>query len=331
MLSVLGPKMGQFGKYILPMTYTKFKTSDVVVKTRKPDYCTVFDVSHMAIFETQNAELIEAKFMTYVPKKNKSKLAVNLDHNGKVIDDLIIGNINNEKFRLVVNANTKELYRNVFQEIPKKIIAIQGDHSQPLVEELLSIKLDDTFFMNNKTVIDNHVEICRCGYTGEDGFELYLDSKYGDYIMSLLIERAINDERVLFGGLIERDLLRLEAGLCLSGTEFGEHMNINFDALDMNFLINKKNRDKKQYTSDLIRVGLTSHKPIRTGVLKCNNDEYGLITSANKSFNLDKFIALGYINKNYTDFDEKFLKITKLPFVETNYFRQKDNKANISK
>ena len=138
MLSVLGPKMGQFGKYILPMTYSKFKTSDVVVKTRKPNYCTVFDVSHMAIFETQNAELLETKFMTNVPKKNISKLAINLDNNGTVLDDLIIGNVDDEKFRLVINANTKQLYRSDFQEIPKKIIAIQGDYSQSLVEELLS-------------------------------------------------------------------------------------------------------------------------------------------------------------------------------------------------
>ena len=305
MLSVLGPKMGQFGKYILPMTYSKFKTSDVVVKTRKPNYCTVFDVSHMAIFETQNAELLETKFMTNVPKKNISKLAINLDNNGTVLDDLIIGNVDDEKFRLVINANTKQLYRSDFQEIPKKIIAIQGDYSQSLVEELLSIKLDDIFFMNNKTVINDTIEICRCGYTGEDGFELYLDSKYGDYIMSLLIEKSLVDEKVLFGGLIERDLLRLEAGLCLSGTDFGEHININFDSLDMNFLINKKNRDKNQFTADHIRVGLTSNKPIRTGELKIDDKKFGLITSANKSFNLDKFIAIGYINKNYNNFDMK--------------------------
>ena len=177
--------------------------------------------------------------------------------------------------------------------------------------------------MNNKTVINDTIEICRCGYTGEDGFELYLDSKYGDYIMSLLIEKSLVDEKVLFGGLIERDLLRLEAGLCLSGTDFGEHININFDSLDMNFLINKKNRDKNQFTADHIRVGLTSNKPIRTGELKIDDKKFGLITSANKSFNLDKFIAIGYINKNYNNFDMKTTKITKLPFIETNYFRRK--------
>lgn len=326
MLSVLKPKMGQFGKYMLPMTYSKFKTSDVVAKTRKPNYCSVFDVSHMAVFETQNAELLETKFMTYVPKKNKSKLAINLDINGRVIDDLIIGNVDDKKFRLVVNANTKEFYRDDFQEIPKKIIAIQGDYSQKLVEELLTINLDNTFFMNNKTIIDKNIEICRCGYTGEDGFELYLDNKYGDYIMSRLIERGLKDERVLFGGLIERDLLRLEAGLCLSGTEFGEHLHINFDSLDMNFLINKKNREKHQFISHRTRVGLISNKPIRKGDLKDKNKKtIGIITSSNKSFNLNKFIAIGYIDKciSNQDIENLNLKVCKLPFIKPNYFRQK--------
>ena len=45
------------------------------------------------------------------------------------------------------------------------------------------------------------------------------------------------DDKVLFGGLVERDLLRLELGLCLSGTEFDESMNIDFKALNMDFMM----------------------------------------------------------------------------------------------
>ena len=50
-----------------------------------------------------------------------------------------------------------------------------------------------------------------------------------------------------FGGLIERDILRLEAGLCLSGNEFSENMDIKYNELDMNFLINKRRRKDGTY------------------------------------------------------------------------------------
>ena len=45
----LGPKMGTFGRYTMPMTFSKYKIKDVVMNTRKPGYCSVFDVSHMGI------------------------------------------------------------------------------------------------------------------------------------------------------------------------------------------------------------------------------------------------------------------------------------------
>ena len=80
--------------------------------------------------------------------------------------------------------------------------------------------------MENKTIVKDKFEICRCGYTGEDGFELYLDERYGDEIYENLVSLAEDYENtsVQFGGLIERDVLRTEAGLCLSGVEFGENL-----------------------------------------------------------------------------------------------------------
>ena len=79
---------------------------------------------------------------------NRSRLTVMLDNSGKVLDDVIIGNINDEKYRLVVNANNKDLYKsnNEVIERNKVVLIIQGDYSQELVENIFSISLNDIFY-----------------------------------------------------------------------------------------------------------------------------------------------------------------------------------------
>ena len=325
--SKLGPKMGQFGKNILPMTFQKFKTKDVVINTRKPGYCSIFDVSHMGIFETRNRDFLENKFMVNLSKPNHSKLAAVLNVQGHITDDLIIGNLDSEKYRLVVNANTKDYFRkhSELEEKDKIIIAVQGKYSQELLENMFSTNLEETYFMGNKVVIADTIEICRCGYTGEDGFEIYMDYKVGEDIIKNLIDLSLENENILFGGLIERDLLRLEAGLCLSGIEFGEDMNIDFKALNMDFMVGLKYRKANNYHSDYTRVGFTNSRPIRQGAIKnTEGQEIGFITSSNKSFNLNKFIGMGYIRKEaLQDEFNGDLKMVDLPFITNNYYKPK--------
>ena len=187
---------------------------------------------------------------------------------------------------------------------------------------MFSTNLDQTYFMGNKSLTDT-IEICRCGYTGEDGFEIYMDYNVGEDVIKNLIDLSLGNENILFGGLVERDLLRLEAGLCLSGTEFGEDMGINFKALNMDFMVGRKYKQKYNFESEYTRVGFTNSRPIRQGKLE-NSDgkEIGFITSSNKSFNLNKFIGMGYIRKDaLQDEFNSDLKMVDLPFIETNYRR----------
>ena len=79
------------------------------MNTRKPGYCSVFDVGHMGILETKTMDNIN-NILPLNLSNNRSELTM-LDNSGKVLDDVIIGNINDEKYRLVVNANNKDLYK----------------------------------------------------------------------------------------------------------------------------------------------------------------------------------------------------------------------------
>jgi len=329
--SKLAPKMGAFGKYTLPLTFSKYNTKDTVINTRKPGYCTVFDVSHMGIFETNKKKLIEKIFHINV-HKNKSKLTGLINKEGHIIDDLIVGNVDNYKYRLLVNANTKHFYRRSFfdhyifnEKKDKVILAIQGDYSQKLLEKMFSTHLDEVPFMGNKTIEKDSIEICRCGYTGEDGFELYLDAHLGRDVCKALIELSETDDKIMFGGLIERDMLRLEAGMCLSGTDFGGDMAIHFDALNMDFMVDSKYRNQDHFKSDYTRVGFTNKTPIKVGPLyNIDNEDIGFITSSNKSYNLDTFIGMGYLKKTSIMNGDHFLqegrqtghlKLTTLPFI----------------
>ena len=226
---------------------------------------------------------------------------------------------------MVVNSNTKDIYRQIpsFIERKKSILAVQGDLSQKIVEELFNVKLDNMYFMDNKSVVPNEIELCRCGYTGEDGFEIYLKEEIGDEIREKLVDLSLENENIMFGGLVERDLLRLEAGLCLSGVEFGGDMDIDFKALGMDFMVGLKHRKEKNFNSDFIRSGFVGTRPIKKGeIVDQQGEEVGLITSSNKSFNLNKFIGMGYIRKDRIDNKLEGVERVELPFIEANYKRK---------
>lgn len=327
----LSPKMGQYGNFMLPLTFNKFKTKEVAIKTRLPGFATIFDASHMGIFETRRADLIEKNFLVNLEKyNNKSKLSAVLNGKGHIIDDLIIGDIDKSKYRLVVNAANKDYYRNIedFHEKEKIIIAIQGDYSQKLIEDIYSTDLANVYFMENKTILKDKIEICRCGYTGEDGFEVYLNQKEGEELIEKLVDISLDRDNVLFGGLIERDLLRLESGLCLSGTDFGGDLRVDFRALNMNFMVDLGYRKQNNFISDYTRVGFTDTKPMRPGPILSRDDvEIGFITSANKSFTLNKFIGMGYLKKESMNPSlnahlKGNMELVSLPFVEQKYYKK---------
>ena len=336
----LGPKMGQFGKFTLPLSFGRYPTHLVTANTRNTGYATVFDVSHMGIFETRDKDNLEELVNVNLNKlrENRSRLSVILDKsNGRVLDDLIVGNVNDDKYRLVVNANNRGFFKNhkFLKETDKNILAIQGHGASRLVEQVLKTDLRHTYFMDNKT-LDNGIEICRCGYTGEDGFELYIPNGSTDWVADKIYKLSRDSEKIMFGGLIERDILRMEASLWLSGTDFNPELNIPFDALGSKWLVSPEYRKNLNLSSPIRFSRFVSNRPMKPGLIFNELGEaVGFITSSTKSFTLDKFIALGYSNPNlnlkklYTLVSrnrEKYkipIELTREHFIEPRYYRSK--------
>lgn len=359
----LNPILSDFGKYRLPLRFPDYSTSNVVRNTRQPNYCTLFDVSHMAVIDLtfNNKDMLLTDIRNKLPliledlypintdvlKTNKSLLSVMLDDNGNVLDDFIVSNVDNKKYRFIVNGNTYSEFFSYFYDIvgdnnvdyklekkEKIILSIQGDKSQSVLEELFNIELDNIYFMEGLTIAKD-IEINRCGYTGTDGFELYLDLDIGIHIYESLLDKSLSDSYIQLGGLLERDILRMEAGLYLSGQDFGYDIPIHFKETNLDFIIGKKRRrDLKFKGGNKInkpiqyqRVGFTSNRPIIEGKVYSNNEEVGFITSGTKSYTLNKFIGMGYVKKTdnlyYKNKNKNIiLNIENLPFIQPTYYRK---------
>lgn len=358
----LNPVIGNFAGYQMPMNFKINSSKDVVCGIRN-GYTGVFDISHMGVIKISNKynknddknikTLLESLFPINlnVLKENDSKLSLLLNRDGFVVDDLIVSNLSN-KYRLIVNSETKH---NIFKMLnnfkdnsirvelqDKVILSIQGEKSQQLLEEFFDVNLDNIYF-NQNVEVDinpkyNPIEISRTGYTGEDGFELYCDIEYGQELYEQLIKLR-TEKNLLFGGLIDRDILRTEAGFCLSGKDFGSNLNINYLDLNMNFLIGKRRKEQGNFIGHehiknhkYNRYGFTCNKPLRDRdiIYETKTDKnIGIITSGTKSYNIDKFVGMGYLDKNidleniYVKRNNKILdlSITNIPFIKHNLYK----------
>jgi len=215
------------------------------------------------------------------------------------------------------------------------LIAVQGPKATEAITPLFPTA-DQLGFMQSAQQGD--IIISRCGYTGEDGFELSIPtSDFPPYIKSLL-----DLEFVKLIGLGARDSLRLEAGLCLYGHDLNE--NITPTEASLNWVIQKSRRTEADFLgvsrilgelkngATMKRIGLLpeGRAPLREGVelVNDNGDIIGHITSGTFSPCLERPIAMGYIKTAYAKNGDNVnallrgktvtAKIVKMPFIESN-------------
>jgi len=184
-----------------------------------------------------------------------------------------------------------------------------------------------------------HLLVSRCGYTGEDGFEISVEHK--DAIA--FAKKLLSHQEVHPAGLGARDSLRLEAGLCLYGHDIDE--TTSPIAASLLWTIGKRRREEGGFLgSDIIlpqiktgppqrRVGfLLEGPPAREGATLHDvqtDAVIGRITSGTQSPTLKKNIAMGYINKEYMKIDTAVSVkvrgknyggvVARMPFVPTTY------------
>ncbi len=345
----LGGKMCPFAGYMMPINYT---TSIIQEHNHTRSAAGLFDVSHMgAIFiDDENAAAELEKLIPCDIKEltvGQTKYSLLLNENGGIVDDLLISRIE-KGFLIVVNAGNKHNDLKYLQTLPIKfrsefernILALQG----PKAHEVMQIIVPDATalkFMNvgKFDYEGDEIYVSRTGYTGEDGFEILAKNQSAEKIFGKLL----NNPEVLPIGLGARDSLRLEAGLCLHGHDISPSTTPT--EANLNWVIGKRRRIEGGFAGASIvleqmkngvskkLVGLLpeSKAIAREGATIHLNDgtKVGVVTSGTHSPTLNKAIAMGYVdtehlnselyvnirNQNYP------VKIQKLPFVQTKYYK----------
>ncbi|XP_053967800.1 aminomethyltransferase, mitochondrial isoform X1 [Anastrepha ludens] len=368
-----GGKIVNFAGYVLPLQYTDQCIISSHLHTRR--HASIFDVSHMlqtymhgkdAISCMESLCTADIKGMT----DGTGCLTVFTNSNGGILDDLIVSKVNGQMLYAVSNAAMKaedmavirdgvDRFRADGKDVSieflsandQSLIAVQGPEAVTTVEKLLpkSQMLDTLYFMHTSVMEVAGVSNCRvtrCGYTGEDGVEISVPSVHVQHVTEALLD---TNQNLKMAGLGARDSLRLEAGLCLYGTDINDQ--ITPVEAGLTWLIARSRRNEGNFPGSrrilaqlqpgtnqvtkrrigLIMNGQKQIPPARAGVkIYCQDKVVGHITSGCPSPTLGKNIAMGYITNDLKKLGtEVQLKVrnvlyeatlARMPFVKSNYY-----------
>ena len=325
----LGARLVEFGGWEMPVSYSGILEEHRAVRQRAG----LFDVSHMGEFRIEGPGAL-ALLQSLVPN-DVSKLVVNQAlytqlclPNGGTVDDLLIYRLGENSYMAVVNASTMPkdwawitehagnsadiTLRNVSYETG--LIALQGPYAESILQPLTSVELPRVSYYHagNGVVAGIDCLISRTGYTGEDGFEMYVAAEQVGSLWDAVLE-AGRPAGLLPAGLGARDTLRLEAGYCLYGHELSEEitpleaglgwtvkLNKGSDFIGRQALIDQKEQGLKRKLVGLI---LRERGVPRAGyvIMRANehtgvaDERVGFVSSGTMCPTLDRAAALGFV------------------------------------
>jgi aminomethyltransferase len=237
-------KMTEFAGFEMPLWYKGITEEHLAVRNNVG----IFDVSHMGrvIITGKDA----TSFLNYVItndvtalKPNSALYSVMCNENGGIIDDFVVSCLEEEKFLLVPNATNREKDFNwlvkkakgfnvKIEDVSDKaaMFAVQGPNAEKTLQKICTTDLSkiERFKCTPAKLADMDVFLSRTGYTGEDGFEVYVwNAPLDKPDNAIHVWNAILEAGKPYGiepcGLGARDTLRLEAGLCLYGNDIDEN------------------------------------------------------------------------------------------------------------
>ncbi len=231
-----------FGGYAMPVWYTGIQEEHKAVR----EGCGIFDTSHMGRTWVEGPDTV--KYLNYVVTNDVTRLephgglyTVMCKPDGGIVDDLITYEFTPEKFFVVYNASNREKDFKWLKKNSKDfdvkltdvsddvaMIAVQGPKAEETLQKITKEDLSkiDRFNIGEITVSGYPALAARTGYTGEDGFEVFvLDCLVDKPEKALKIWNDLIDAGAVPCGLGARDSLRLEAGLWLYGNDIDETTN----------------------------------------------------------------------------------------------------------
>jgi aminomethyltransferase len=329
----MGAKMVDFNGWDMPVEYPSvggIMAEHNAVRTGVG----VFDVSHMGDIRLSGPQALAA--VQHISMNDAARLAVGqaqysalLYPQGTFVDDVIVHRLGEDDYLLVINAGTREKDFNWVRENARQFnckiehlsddftqIAIQGPKGVNLLQKLTDADLSAVkfYWLTRGTVCGlKNILIARTGYTGEDGFEIYIPA---DEATSTRVWNEILEAGKEFGalpcGLGARNTLRLEAKLPLYGHEISDTINVWEAGLDRFIKMEKPEfigraaleRAKAEgLKRTLVGLEMVERGIARDGykVLDDSAKEIGYVTSGSPAPFLKKNIALAYVPPSHAE------------------------------
>jgi aminomethyltransferase len=317
----LGARMVEFGGWDMPVEYSGIADEHLAVRTRAG----LFDVSHMGEIEIAGRDALAA--VQHITSNDASRLAVNQAQyaalttpEGSFVDDVLTYRLADDHFMLVVNAsNIIKDFRWIGEHIQGlgdaaavntssryALIAIQGPAARDILQTLTGVDLAAIkyYWFATGEVASVRVTISRTGYTGEDGFEVFVAPASAERVWDAILA-AGKPFGLLPAGLGARDTLRLEASMRLYGNDMDEQSTV-LEA-DLGWIVGWKKsefigadvlrRQKAEGTAKkLVGFEMVDRAIGRHGYdVFIEGNNAGIVTSGTQTPYLKKAIGMAYV------------------------------------
>jgi aminomethyltransferase len=329
-----GAKFVEFAGWELPLHFGSILEEAKAVRLS----CGMFDVSHMGRIEVQERKRVSvnvsesvqansvAEKLDWLVTMDVKNMAVGqvrygflCNERGGIIDDLTVARLRESEFLLVVNASRREVdFAWMRQHLPADVelvdrtfetamIAVQGPDALEVVDSLVDSETKPSnlkrFRVGEFSLLGIKCLVSRTGYTGEDGVEIVCPANSADKIWSALRSKGVRP-----CGLGARDILRLEAGMCLYGHDLGEDTTpaeadlMRFVAMDKTFIGRDAIEEQLRNGVRRKRVGLklfSRTTPRERTIVLGNGQPIGKVTSGVFSPHLNTAIAMAYVETEW--------------------------------
>ena len=330
----LGARLVDFAGYEMPVQYSGIQAEHRAVR----NHAGLFDVSHMgeAVFRGPDAESSVQRLVT----RDVARLDVGQAgysavcyEDGGTVDDVIVYR-REDDFLVVVNASNREKDLEHFRENTEDLdvevadesddwalLALQGPEATGLLQDLTETDLSS---LKPFRFVEGEVDgarsiISRTGYTGEDGFEIYLSGDDASRVWRRLIQAGATP-----AGLGARDTLRLEAGMCLYGNELDAETTPLEAGISFAVHLDKQERfigqrallleDTEGLRKKLVGFEMEGRGIARHGYHVTSGAEIvGEVTSGTKSPTLEKAIGLALVDPGVDDWFEILIRDNPVP------------------
>ncbi len=349
-----GAKLVEFGGWEMPVQYAG------IIEEHKAcrEAAGIFDVSHMGEIDVSGPDAL--KFVNKLITNDAAKMQIKqclyspmCYETGGAVDDLLVYKMADDHYYIVVNASNTDKDFEWFLQNAKgqnvKVdnisletaqIAVQGPKAEAILQRITDLDLSTLkyYWFDYGKVDGVDAIVSRTGYTGEDGFEVYVKPEAATRVWDKIIDTGKGDGLVPVG-LGARDTLRLEARLPLYGHEMSADINpleaglgifVKVNKVEFNgkaALVKQKEEGlhRKVVGFEMVGRGIPrSHYPV-----KKDDKVIGLVTSGSFAPALNKNIGLAIVKAEYSAIDTEFeieirgkgvvAKVIKTPF----YIRKK--------